>query len=112
MKNLAVIFLYFAIALFVLFTWRDYVCAFAFGCNAEDTEGLVYMVTGQILVFLNLWLMFFFVNVDFFKNKDIDSSRLAVPVITSTLLGSIVFLAAKPVLMVTAFVILMIVEHL
>lgn len=107
LNNLAVIVLYFTVALVIMFTWRDYACVFAFGCTAADTEELAYLATGRVLVFLNLLAMLFFVNAGFFRNRQLDSSRLAGPVVVSTVVASLVYFSAKYVLTALVFLTMM-----
>lgn len=105
-NNFAVICLYYAVALIVVFNWQDLACAFSFGCKADDTIQSLYLVTGRTLAFMLLWAMFLFVNLGFLKNREIDNSRLAVPVISSTVLAALTYLAAQLILTLLIFMIL------
>jgi hypothetical protein len=109
-KNFAVICLYYSVAVVVVFTWQDLACFFAFGCKADDTSQSVYLVTGQMLVFMHLWMMFLFINAGFLKKSEIDSSCLIVPLITSTVLAALTWLAAHLIVMLLVFYLLWIEE--
>jgi hypothetical protein len=104
--NIAVICLYYTIAVIIIFTWQDLGCVLALGCKADDTTGALYLTIGRILVFMHLWMMFLFVNAGFLKNREIDSSRLVVPVISSTALGVLTYLAAHVIVTLLIFFIL------
>jgi hypothetical protein len=108
MYNLGIAILYVILTFVLAYINVDFVCGFNLVCDADNSEQQAYLLTGQLIMFLNLWMLYFFVNVNFFRDGDISGRQLVWPAITSTLLAAILFVTAIYVMTVVgvAFLIL------
>jgi len=102
MFNLGISVLYVILTFVVAYTNVDFVCGFNLVCDAENSEQRAYLLTGQLIMFLNLWMLYFFVNVNFFRDGAFSGRQLVWPAITSTLLAAIVFVSAIYVMTIVA----------
>jgi len=94
MYNLGITILYVILTFVLAYINVDFVCGFNLVCDADNSEQRAYLLTGQLIMFLNLWMLYFFVNVNFFKDGVVSSHQLVWPAITSMLLTVIVFVSA------------------
>lgn len=92
--NLGVVILYCLLTYAALSAHVDFACGFSLVCDVGDMEQFFYQLTGSILVFLNLWFLFFYINVDFFRDDAVHGTYLIKPAVISTMLAALTFAGA------------------
>jgi hypothetical protein len=104
--HVGILFGYAIFTYLVLLLHIDFGCLVSYICNTEDPSQWLYIIPGRVLVFLNLWALVFFVNVDFFRDGPRVGRALIWPLITSTIWTSIVFVSAAWIMTIGGFLII------
>ena len=91
--NLAVILAFLLLIVLTPLVEDDYIAAFAPTAPFVEPEDRPYAAAGRLLVFLNLWAAFFYVNAGLYRWPSGPDLLLSGPAISSALLAAVVFLS-------------------